>query len=486
MDECLNHPWLCPSRLTTPYSEPPCLYTLPESDSGECGYSPDSAYSSDSNNGSPTFLDQNNAESNFTSTLNVSSLCRCPIPEEQQQQQLQLQQEHQTNEQISLMAATSALLSSGKRLRGRGSCVSVDMEENLKAVRRQQQRSARRASLVIDDPRHTSTIQVIDDRRLYERLPRSKRGMCNHQSLLNLNHELLDNRMSINNEYNKASNNRLRHAESFDCGIGGNLYDMRDYSCQLNQSLSNIDFESITGISKPWQKLCNGSVLRAVSQLTHKNSPKKKKLSQSKTDINNSRTDNNNSRTEIISNMDNRTPKKAVIHYTSDGRGSKTDIRASRNDLRSPKSELRNSKSDLRASKHDLRGSKHDIRGSKQDIRVHQNDFRGSITEIKSPKSELRSSKTDLRRSKTDLRSNHNLGSWNTDLALSRLDMSLSRLDLAHEQLDREEELEQADTVRGDLTLPRRRINRPSLAPLLRNNALHMSFRVSKSSREHC
>lgn len=477
MEDCLNHPWLCSSVLTSVYSsEPPGLYTLPETDSGDCGYSADSAYSSDSNNGSPTFLDQNNSV-NFTSTLTVANLCHCPIPEEHQQQQ----QDHQTNVQISRIAAAAAMLNSAKRLRGRGSYMSVDMEENLKAVHRQQQRSSRRASLVIDDPRQNTPLDMIDDYTVYERQPQNGRRMCNHQSLLNLNnHEILDNRMCLNNKYNKASNNRLRHAESFDCGLGSNLYEWENYNvdAQLNQSLNNINQESLTGISKPWQKLCTGSVLRAVNQLTHKNSPKKKKISQSKSDIGNPRPESNINRAEIIHNGEIHSPKAKVRQSKTDSRTPKSEFRASRTDLRSPKTETR--KSDLRSSKNDLRGSRNDVCSPSHEMRSFQRDFRGSISDMRSSKSEQRRSKTDLRSS------NHTLNSWDTELALSRLDMSLSRLDLAHEQLNREEQMEQSDIVRGDLTLPRRRLNRASLAPLLRGNALHMSFRVSKASRDHC
>uniref|UniRef100_A0A6A7FN63 Serine/threonine-protein kinase PLK4-like n=2 Tax=Hirondellea gigas TaxID=1518452 RepID=A0A6A7FN63_9CRUS len=462
VEDCLNHSWLCSSVYS---SESPGLYTLPESDGGECAYSPDSAYSSDSN-GSPTFLDQGRAGS-FTSTLTVASLCQCPIPEEQQQQQ-----EHQTNVQVARIAAAAAMLSSGKRLRG--NYMSVDMEETLKAVRRRQQKSARRASLVIDDPR------TWQDERL------RANGIYNHQSLLNINQDLHENRMAFNNDYNTS--NRLRHSESFDCGIGGTLYPWDCDEHHLNQSLSSINPDSLTGISKPWQKLCNGSVFRAVSQLTHKNAPKKKKLSQSKSDLSSCHPEITSSKPDILSSKcELRTSKPELRLSNSDMRASKSELRSSRHDLRSPHSELRGSKSELRASKHDLRASRHELRGSKQDLRT-QGDTRSSNSDIRSSKSDLRSSKSDLRRTKADLRSSsHNL-SWDKrpDLAsLSRLDMSLSRLDLAHEQLNHEEQLEQLDTVRGDLTLPRRRVNRSSLAPLLRGNALHMSFRVSKS-RDFC
>ena len=341
--------------------------------------------------------------------------------------------------------------------------MSVDMEETLKEVRRKQHRSSRRASLVLEDTRNNHV--------------KSQPKIYNHQSMLNLNREILDNRTYINDEFNNISN-RLRHSESFDCGIGGSMYSWMDYNGD-----AQTDDESSS--SKPWQKLCNGSVLRAVNQLSHKNSPKKKR-SQSKTDLSGSRPDLSHSRTDILTPVDLKSSKSDLRMSKSDLKSSKSELRASRTDLKSSsKSELRGSKADLRSSKLDLRGSKQDLRGSKQDLRnLSQNDYRGSSVDVRG----------ELRRTKDFCSSNHNISgrdtSWDrkaAELSFSRLDMSLSRLDLAHEQLNQEEELERLDTFRGDLTLPRSgRFSRPSLAPLLRGNAFHMSFRIAKSRRDKC
>ncbi|KAF2360050.1 Protein kinase domain [Trinorchestia longiramus] len=466
IDDCLNHPWLCPSVLSSVYpSSASGLYTLSEADSSEC---PDSAYSS-SDNSSPTFLEKNNSAS-FASNVAVS-LCQCPIPEEQQQQQQAQQQEHQTQVQVVRIAAAAAMLTSARRLRTRSNYMSVDMEETLKAVRKQQQRSTRRASLVIDNPR-----QVEDDWKKTSPRP------YNHQSLLNLNQEVLDNRVA-NDEFRNATN-RLRHSESFDCGISGGLYPpWNDYNDRLsmNQSLTDIEPK----LSKPWQKLCNGSVLRAVDQLTTNNSPKKKKMSLTKSDLSHTRSDlsigaGNYATLDSLSSKSKRKLQKC------DFRASIAELRDPRDDLR-PKIET-SSRPDLRCGKLDSHRNDRDERNSFYDFKTSNYDLRSPNSDIYSTKSDLRTTKSskDLRRSKKDLQSSsHNLSarSWDpcSDLTLSRLDMSLSRLDLAHEQLDQEEALEQKDSFRGDLTMPRRTLNRASLAPLLRGNALHMSFRMSKN-----
>lgn len=461
INDCLNHPWLAPPVLTSVYpSSSSALYTLSETDSSEC---PDSAYSS-SDNSSPTFLEQSGSSA-FAPNV---ALCEFPIPEEQQQQkQVAEQQERENQVQLARIASAAAMLTSARRLRNRNNYMSVDMEETLKAVRKQQQRSTRRASLVIDNPRQCE-----------EEWKQSSHRKYNHQSLLNLNHEVLDNRMSNTDEFHNATN-RLRHSESFDCGISGDLYNSwNEYNdpTPVNQSMNDIDGK----VSKPWQKLCNGSVLRAVDQLTTNNSPKKKKVALSKGDL---------SRTRQDLSLGAGNYATLDSSYSCKNRKSQnSDYRSSISELRAP----RPSKADV-TSRYDLRTTKLDSRISDRESRCSNYDLRSPKSDIYSAKSDLRSSKSskDLRRSKRDLQaSSHNLSahSWDrcSDLTMSRLDMSLSRLDLAHEQLDQEEALEQTDSFRGDLTLPRRRLNRASLAPLLRGNALHMSFRVSKRRDHHC
>ncbi|KAA0193905.1 hypothetical protein HAZT_HAZT008415 [Hyalella azteca] len=489
IDDCLRHPWLCSAVLPSIYasaapslytlsetdssaapslytlsetdsSAAPGLYTLSETDSSDC---PDSAYSS-CDNSSPTFLEKNTSSS-FTSNVSVN-LCECPIAEEQQQQ---------AQQQGQVIAAAAAMLTSARRLRrNRSNYMSVDMEDTLKAVRKQ--RSTRRASLVIDNPRHAE-----DEWRKHS--PRS----YNHQSLLNLNHEVLDNRMANDDDFHNATN-RLRHSESFDCSSSRGIYPTwNGYSerAPLNQSMNDIEAK----LSKPWLKLCNGSVLRAVDQLTTSNSPKKKKLALAKSDLSHPPGD--------LSVGAGNYATLDSMSCQSSRKLQKCDFRASIAELRDPHSDVRSSKADFTIMRPELRAystqrCERDSRNSFYDFKTSNYDLRSTKSDIYAPKSDLRSSKSskDLRRSKKDLQgSSLNLSerSWGpcSDLTMSRLDMSLSRLDLAHEQLDQEEALEQKDSFRGDLTLPRRRLNRASLAPLLRGNALHMSFRVSKN-RDWC
>ncbi|XP_050686690.1 uncharacterized protein LOC126980630 [Eriocheir sinensis] len=480
VDDCLNHPWMttplpiCPAIIgesledveeeeTTDYGQvydphtysssfPPStehLYPLPETDHG------DSAYSSDSSS-SPTFTDG-------YSSLVVPPLCHSTIPEEQHQQK-------QTQKQ----ASTTVVVPSSRRRRSKGQHLSVDMEETLRSLHHQQpNRALRRTSLVLDDARYIQDpAQQFHD--ILRPLAESQRPMVEEGGVRDSD---VDSGVSCHDcEESRVENQRLCHSDSYDGGDAASVMSWDDYadiSGGRRPSLTQYDPAMLcSAVAKPWEKLCNGSVSRAMTQLTVR------KVAPSPAE--NCNADFHGSKGDLRDCRNNLHSSK------SDLRMSKAEMRASKSDLRAlMKSELRSSKADLRASKSDLRASKQDLRGSRQDLRASKPDLRASRSDLRASKSDLRASKSDLRASKSDLRSSKSdLRASKTDLrVLQRSNLTLSRLDLAHETLDdkclREDEGE--DIIRCDLTLPRRKnLNRADLAPFMRGNSLHMSFRVPK------
>ncbi|XP_064086317.1 microtubule-associated serine/threonine-protein kinase 2-like isoform X3 [Macrobrachium nipponense] len=478
VDDCLNHAWMTASLspvhseiITESFNEEteeatdypnaydenygpqyPAtndhLYPLPETDHA------DSAYSSDSSS-SPTFTEG-------YSNLVVPPLCHCTIPEEQQQQQHQVQQQKQKRPQLQI--GSSATL--GRKQRNKGQRLSVDMEETLRSLQQHHHpaRATRRASLVIDDPRYLQEAA----QHLHEMVkPLAEIPRPVPEELVILRDSDVDSGVSCHDcEDARAENSRLCHSDSYDGGDVASVVSWDDYS-DLNgrrPSLTHFDSATLCSVAKPWEKLCNGSVSRAMLQLTTvKKVPSE--VRGSKSDLRGSKADLRGSRGDLHASK-------------SDLRASKADLRASKSDLRASKSDLRASKSDIRASKSDLRASKADLRASRQDLRASKSDLRASRSDLRASKADLRASKSDLRASRSDLRASR------TDLRGSRHNLTLSRLDLAHETLDGDCVLEDEaeDVLRGDLTLPRRsNIDRSALAPFMRGNSLHMSFRIAKN-----
>ncbi|KAK8727779.1 hypothetical protein OTU49_009452 [Cherax quadricarinatus] len=480
VDDCLNHTWMStplpplrPSIIAesyetqeeeptnyhnvfdahdyrSPYPAPnEHLYPLPEADHA------DSAYSSDSSS-SPTFTEG-------YSTLVVPPLCHCTIPEEQQQQ-LQQQQQHQQKQNRQQMPLSS-ISTLTRRKSSKGNHLSVDMEETLRSLRHHQPiRATRRASLVLDDPRylHEAARQFHD---VVRPLAETQRPLV-EEGILTRDSDV-DSGVSCHDcEESRVESQRLCHSDSYDGGDAASVVSWDDYADLGGRrpSLTQIDPATLCSVAKPWEKLCNGSVSRAITQLTVKKVPKNSELRSSKADLRGSKVDLRGSRNDLCTSK-------------SDLRASKSDLRASKSDLRASKSDLRSSKSDIRASKSDLRASKADLRASRQDLRASKPDLRASRSDLRASKSDLRASKSDLRASKSELRASR------TDLRGSRTNLTLSRLDLAHETLDDECVLEDEaeDVLHCDLTLPRRgNIDRSALAHFIRGNSLHMSIRVPK------
>ena len=490
VDDCLTHPWMtttlpiCPEIIsesledveeeeTTPYHDvyaphtyspsfPPStehLYPLPENDNG------DSAYSSDSSS-SPTFTDGYSA-------LAVPALCHSTIPEEQHHQQKQTQKQ----------ASTSVVVPSARRRRSKGQHVSVDMVEMLHSHRHlQPNRALRRTSLVLDNSQYLQdTSQQIHD--ILRPISDTQRPLVEEGGITRDSD--VDSGVSCHDcDESRVENQRLCHSDSYDGGDAASVMSWDDYadlSAGRRPSLTQYDPSTLCSVAKPWEKLCNGSVSRAMTQL-----PVRKGLHASpdlltcnadfrgsKGDLRGSKGDLRGSRHNLhLSKSDLRMPEAEIRASKSDLRPlMKSDLRSSRSDLRAPKSDFRGSKQDLRASRQDLRASKPDLRASKSDLRASKSDLRASKSDLRASKSDLRASKSDLRASKSDLRMLH------------RSNLTLSRLDLAHESLDDKclREVEGEDVLRCDLTLPRRKnINRSELAPFMRGNSLHMSFRVPK------
>ncbi|KAK7085636.1 hypothetical protein SK128_016399 [Halocaridina rubra] len=492
VDDCLNHRWMSTS-LTSPvhttiitesypeeneevtnfhngydenynpsYSTPSDhLYSLPETDQG------DSAYSSDSSS-SPTFTEG-------FSNLVIPPLCHCTIPEEQQQQQQQQQQiQHQKQKRPQLQIGSSATL--GRKTRSsKGQRLSVDMEETLRSLHSNHPaRAMRRASLIIDDPRylHEAAQHLHDMIRPLAEIPRplAEEGPI-------LRDSDVDSGVSCHDcEEARTENPRLCHSDSYDGGDAASVVSWDDYSDLGNgrrPSLTHFDPATLCSVAKPWEKLCNGSVSRAMMQLTTvKKVPVNSEVRGSKSDLRGSKSDLRGSRTDLRCS-------RADLHISkSELRASKAELRASKADLRASKSDLRASKADIRASKSDLRASKADLRASRQDLRASKCDLRSSRSDLRASKADLRASKSDLRASRSDLRASR------TDLHGSRTNLTLSRLDLAHETLDNDCVLEDEaeDIFRGDLNIPRHNnLDRTALAPFMRGNSLHMSFRMTSS-----
>lgn len=490
VDDCLNHPWMtatlpiCPEIITealedeedvedveeetTAYhdvyaphsysSSYPAssehLYPLPENDHG------DSAYSSDSSS-SPTFTEG-------YSSLVVPPLCHSTIPEEQHHQQKQTQKQ----------ANTSVVVPTARRRRSKGQHLSVDMEETLRSLHHQQpNRALRRASLVLDDPRYLQdTSQQIHD--ILRPLSESQRPLAEEGGITRDSD--VDSGVSCHDcEESRVGSSLLCHADSFDGGDAASVMSWDDYadlSSGRRPSLTHYDPSALCSVAKPWEKLCNGSVSRAINQLTVK------KVTHTTADVQtcNAHVDYRESKGNLLDSRNHLHSSKSDLRMT------KAEIRASKSDLKALlKSEFRASKSDLRASKQDLRGSRQDLRASKQDLRASRSDLRASRSDLSASKPDLRASKSDLRTPKSDLRgSRSDLRASKPDLRmLHRSNLTLSRLDLAHETLDDKclPEDEGEDVLRCDLTLPRRKnINRTELAPFMRGNSLHMSFRVPK------
>ncbi|XP_042861671.1 calcium/calmodulin-dependent protein kinase type IV-like [Penaeus japonicus] len=472
VDDCLNHAWMTApltpvhsSLLNEPYAEDTeeptdyhngyedsypsndHLYPLAEADHA------DSAYSSDSSS-SPTFTEG-------YSSLVVPPLCHCTIPEEQQQQQQIQQTQKQIRKQIQIGASATL----GRKQGRKGHRLSVDMEDTLRSLHHSHpNRAMRRASLVIDDPRylHEATQHLHEIvRPLAETTrPLPEEGIVTRDSDV-------DSGVSCHDcEDSRVENPRLCHSDSYDGGDAASVVSWDDYSDLGGRrpSLTHFDHATLCSVAKPWEKLCTGSVSRAITQLTVKKVSKSSELRGSKADLRGSKSDLRGSRTDL--------------HVSkSELRASKCDLRASKSDLRASKSDLRASKAEMRASKSDLRASKADLRASRQDLRASKSDLRASRSDLRASKSDLRASKSDLRASRSDLRASR------SDLRGSRTNLTLSRLDLAHETLDNDCVLEDEaeDVLRGDLTLPRRsNLDRTALAPFMRGNSLHMSFRLPK------
>ncbi|KAK3874349.1 hypothetical protein Pcinc_020709 [Petrolisthes cinctipes] len=421
------------------YSPPTAdhLYPLPETDQG------DSAYSSDSSS-SPTFTE------GYSTGLVVPPLCHCTIPEEQHQQQQQQKQ------QVRPQTLIAGALTLSRRQRNRG--MTADMEESLRLHQnRRQPRATRRASLVLDDPRY------LQDHHLHDIL-RPNLADVQHEVALTRDSDV-DSGVSCHDcDDSRLESQRLCHLDSYDGVDAASVVSWDDYADLGRQTLNQYDQATLCSIAKPWEKLCNGSVSRAMTQLTVKKVPKNPELRGSKSDL-------------MGSNCDLRGSRNDLHVSKSELRASKAELRMSKSDLRASKSDLRASKSDLRASKSDLRASKSDLRASKADLRASKPDLRASRSDLRASKSDLRASKSDLRGSKSDLRASR------TDLRGSRTNLTLSRLDLPHETLNNScvTENERDELLRCDLTLPRRTsIDRNALASFMRGNSLHMSFRVPK------
>lgn len=489
VDECLNHTWMTtplsplhPSIITESYEDVqeettnyhsvynahrygssfPApndhLYPLPETDHV------DSAYSSDSSS-SPTFTEG-------YSSLVVPPLCHCTIPEEQQQQ---LQHQHQHQMQNLQHLQMNSISTQVRRQRNKGHHLSVDIEETLRSLHHHHHqppvRATRRASLVLDDSRylHEAAQQFHDSVRP---LTEAQRPLV-EEGILTRDSDV-DSGVSCHDcEESRVENQRLCHSDSYDGGDAASVVSWDDYSDLSGRrpSLTQLDPTTLCSVAKPWEKLCNGSVSRAITQLSVKKVPKNSELRGSKADLRSSKVDLRGSRSDLHASKSDLRASKADL------RASKSDLRASKSDLRASKSELRASKSDIRASKSDLRASKSDLRASRQDLRASKSDLRASRPDLRASKSDLRASKSDLRASKSELRTSR------TDLRGSRTNLTLSRFDLAHETLDNDcvVEDEAEDVLHCDLTLPRRsNIDRTALAPFMRGNSLHMSFRVPK------
>lgn len=475
--DCLNHTWMTASLtpvhtdiIPEPYNEEPeestnyhneynenyrpsyptpadHLYPLQETDHA------DSAYSSDSSS-SPTFTEG-------YSNLVVPPLCHCTIPEEQQQQQ-QIQHQKQTRQQLQI--GSSATL--GRKQRNKGKQSSVDMEETLRNLHIHPARATRCASLIIDYQRYFhENAQHLDD--IVRPLAEISRPLAEEGPLMRDSD--VDSGVSCHDcEEARIENTRLCHSDSYDGGDAASVVSWDDYADLGGRrpSLTHFDPATLCSVAKPWEKLCNGSVSRAKTQLNDKKVPSNCEVRGSKSDLRGSKADLRGSKADLRSSK-------------SDLRASRADLRASKSDLRSSKTDLRASKSDLRASKSDLRASKAELRASRQDLRASKSDLRSSRSDLRASKSDLRASRSDLRGSRSDLRASR------TDLRGSRQNLTLSRLDLAHETLNDDcvlEDEEAEDILPGDLTLPRRsNIDRTALAPFMRGNSLHMSFRIAKN-----
>nr|XP_045622511.1 calcium/calmodulin-dependent protein kinase type IV-like [Procambarus clarkii] len=495
VDDCLSHTWMttplpplrpsvstesyenqeeestnyhvfdsCDYRSSFPASNEH-LYPLPETDHA------DSAYSSDSSS-SPTFTEG-------YSSLVVPPLCHCTIPEEQHQQLQQQQQQQQHQKHGRPQMAMSSISMLARRQRNKGHHFSVDMEETLRSLRQHQPvRATRRASLVLDDPRylHQAAQHLHDIVRPVAEVQRPliEEGVLTRDSDV-------DSGVSCHDcEESRVESQRLCHSESYDGGDAASVVSWDDYADLGGRrpSVNQFDPATLCSVTKPWEKLCNGSVSRAITQLTVKKVPNNSDLRSSKTDLRGSKVDLRGSRNDLhASKSDLRASKVDLRASKLDLRASKSDLRGSKSDIRASKSDLRASKADLRASRQDLRASKPDLRASRPDLRASRPDLRASRPDLRASKSDLRASKSDLRASKSDLRASR------TDLRGSRTNLTLSRLDLAHETLDNEcvVEDEGEDVLRCDLTLPRRKnIDMSALAPFMRGNSLHMSFRTPK------
>ncbi|CAL4099250.1 unnamed protein product, partial [Meganyctiphanes norvegica] len=464
VDDCLNHPWMSAdlsvsfnhrnniestslnydenyedNAYNQTFTNENELYPLPETENQ------DSAYFSDSNN---------------YGSLVIPPLYHCSIPEEQNHQQnnnhprLTKSKSHH----ISLQSLTLPTR------QNHGYRLSVDMEETLRTlhsnnIHSQQQRAVRRAS--IDPSYFHEPSQALQDTR---QLHKTSRPI---EEVVLTRDSDVDSGVSCHDcEESRVEASRLCHSDSYD-GDAASVVSWDDYSDLGGRrpSLTNIDAATLNSIAKPWEKLCNGSISRAITQLTVKNVPKKY--------------------CDLISNNTEMMSSNSDLRATNcELRSSKTDLRASKSDLRASKADLRASKSDLRSSKSELRASKADLRASRQDLRASKSDLRASRSDLRASKSDLRSSKSDLRASKSDLRASRgDLRGSRIDLRGSRANLTLSRLDLAHETLEDEHSLqrEAEDVFRGDFTLPRRRnMDHTALAPFMRGNSLHMSFRMPK------
>lgn len=454
--QCTSHPWL------SDILDSNCLSQLSEADSADSGYSTDMCSGSPPSPGS--------LPNGF-----VSDLCQFSIPEDRQvtthqtpihaysKQFCPHHQLHRLGEDEVDRGVAE------RRPRISSAHLSVNVIECLQSQQRPQARPLRRSSLVI--PRNADEYEP--PQSMFENTEPHRRVSFfdydeNQNSRSSLCPSHMDSELSSNlNGWNHSPINS---------------------DCTEISGQNQLENNSLLTIPKPWNKICYGSYNRALNQLK---SPKKTKA---KTNLG-LRPELSCSMFELKPSYDNilypdlRSPKHELRKCKAELRASKKDLR--NKEISSPRSELRHSKNDLRGStlsldvsNMDNMNSISDIRGSKTDLRNSKHDMRGS------PRYDARGFKSDIRNARQDPCYPHGspispgqsnlLSSHSNFASIPYLNMSLSRLDIAHETLDNEES-EERDVVYGDCTLPRRYSrNSTTMSPLLRGNAIHMSFRRPK------
>ena len=436
------------------------LYSVPENDTA------DSAYSSDTN-GSPT-------TTGYSSNVNIPDLCRCPIPEEQFQDVISSNGHH-----------------SLRRLKSKNSYMSAEMEDTIHVNNhRPHKRSARHQSLNLEN--FGDARRLLELRNGFDDLLTRDSDVDSGVSCLDYDDPRLETPRNCYNDY--LINGDAASDISWD--------DYSDLGPKRN-CVNSVDQVSLINLAKPWEKLCTGVVSKAINQLTLKHVPKKIDEKMSVIEMNNIDTDDIN----IV--QENQYPNQPQTNNMQNShqiiRSSLSDIRLSNGDIKSSKNNQRSGKNELKGSRNDLRGSKRDLRSSKKELRTSKNDLRLKSDQKLNNKTEFRNSfnskleTKDLkhRRGLNGMRgdlscSNFNLSEpkynsrslglgQHSSMSLTQLNLSLSRLDLTHETLGNENDLEERDVVYGDLTLPRRKLDKSGgFASLRRGNSFHMSFRMPR------